>query len=148
MAQNEDEESEFDRDDNHDTSDCGHTDEEHAEMERKMKGRAERLQTNFKKFLAENAEDMMEEGQYDKLKTKVEKRLRRAGISPSLTSLKIFREGFEFGMMTFMQLGGEGAKVFAGINKIVADKENKIPKMEIDISKSKPLSTDEPPTQQ
>lgn len=131
------EESEFDREDDHEhSSDCGHTPEQH----KKLQGRVDRLQKNFKKFLADNADDMLEPGMYEKLVTKLEKRLRMQGLNPSsLSTIKAFREGFEFGIITHMNVGSEAGRIFAGINKMVMDKEKKGPQLDIDITKSKPL---------
>lgn len=123
---------EFDKEDEHEhTEECGHTPADHERMER--------LNTNMKKFLAENAEDMLETGMYEKLKNKIEKRLRAAGINPSLTTLKIFREGFEFGMFASQNVSNHVGPILAGINKMVLDKEKKSPIPKIDITKSVPM---------
>lgn len=129
---NNEEESEFDKDD--EGEDCGHTSEEHA----KLNGRADRLLENMKKFLAENAQDMLEDGQYDKLVKKIEKRLRTQDINPSLNNLKTFREGFEFGMVIHVNVGSQVVPVFAGISKMITDMEKKS-KPVIDITKSMPM---------
>lgn len=126
------EESEFDKDDEHEhTAECGHTPEEHARMER--------LQKNFRKFLADNADDMLDPETYIKLKNKIEKRLKQAGITPSLTTLKVFREGYEFGLISHINMHNEVGRIFSGINKMVTEREPKKPKVAIDITKSLPL---------
>lgn len=138
MAKDE-EESEFDREDAHEhTPACGHTSEEHE----KQKEKIERVSANFKKFLAENAGDLMDDEVYQKLKTKIHKRLQKQGLSTSVSALKVFREGFEFAMMCHINVEGEIPPIFAGINKMVMERESATPKIPIDITKSKPL-TDE-----
>ena len=134
MAEN-DEDSIWDKDEegHEHTADCGHSDAEHARMKR--------VQDNFKKFLADNAEDMLDEGTFLKMKGKVEKHLREAGSSMTFTSLKIFREGFMFGMMAQLNIGADSARMLAGIGRLVREKEPK--RAKIDITQSKPLPKDD-----
>lgn len=134
MAKDEEEHSEFDDEDEHEhTADCGHSEEQHARMER--------VQKNFEKFLADSAADLMEPDMYEKLQKKVEKNFRKIECTMSYQNLKIFREGFEFGFMTQMQVPNELPKILAAVQKMVQDREKKRPI--IDITKSKPLPPNE-----
>ncbi len=139
MENNED--SIWDKDDENEdgehSNNCGHTDAEHAEMKKQALEKRARLQKNFKKFLADNAEDMLDDGMFEKIQKSVAKHLRDANASASYTSLKIFHEGFVFGMMTQLNVGSESSRVMAGINRMIKDKEPK--KTQIDITKSMPL---------
>lgn len=103
--------------------------------EEKMK----RIRDKFSKFLADVADDMLTTSQIELIARNIEKKLRTAGISPSLSAFKAFSEGFDFGVISHLQLEEGVGQVFAGIRRVIRDKEGKKPKMEIDITKSKPL---------
>lgn len=124
------EESEFDKEDEHEhTEDCGHTEEQHARMNR--------VQKNLQKFMAENAMDMMDEKTFQKIEKRVRGHFHDAGATFTLTSLKLYLEGFQFGMMSQLNVPNATGSMLAAITKMVADKTP--PKVEIDITKSKPM---------
>lgn len=127
-----DEESEWDAEDDDELVE--HHGHKHTKDEIE---KIQRIQKNFRQFLIDNADDMLDPKLMEKIQGRVEKALSRQKLTPTLTNLKAFLQGYEFGVMTQMNLGDESARVFAGINKIVADREKKIKK--VDISESKPM---------
>lgn len=128
-----DEESEWDAED----EELEHNGHKHTREEIE---KIQRIQKNFRQFLIDNADDMFDPELMQKLQKRVEKSLSRQQLTPTLTNLKAFMQGYEFGVMTQMNLGDESARVFAGLNKIVSDRQKKVGK--VDISASKPLEDD------
>lgn len=117
-----DDESEFDREDEHEhREDCGHSEHDHK--------RIDRVHKNFEKFLAENAGDLLNPEQLQKIQKKVDKLLKSNSLTSTLTSLKAFQVGYQFGVMTQTQLGPQSAQVYAGLTKLVSDREAKVKKV-------------------
>ncbi len=98
-----------------------------------------RIKDKFQKFIADVADDMLEPGQVELIAKNMDKKLRSAGVLPNLSTMKAFAEGFDFGVLSSMQLEERVAMVMAGIRKVIKDKTGVKPKLDIDITKSKPL---------
>lgn len=114
-------------------------DEQHREIHARMN----RVDKKFKAFLEDIADDVMEPELLEKIEKKVRKRMNALGVPVTLTTLKAFSDGFEFGMTSTMKLEGNVAQLFIGLKKVVKDREAKKPKVEIDITKSQVLPPEE-----
>lgn len=132
MADFEDELDDENEDGEHD-SDCGHTPEEHTEMNRRMKS----AEGKMEKFLADVAEDVIDDVLLAKIEKYVIKSLKKGNVTPSLTTIKALEIGFTLGMKSTMKLKGDVAQMLMGIKRVVQVREAKKPKVEIDITQSK-----------
>lgn len=112
--------------------------EEEKDPEKLLK--AKRIHDKLDALMGEAAEVFVDAGILEKIDQKVRSVMKRKGLNVTAANLKTLLVGFQFGMSSRDRLGDEAMQIAMGIRHML-DKAK--PKVEIDITKSKPLS-DEP----
>lgn len=134
-------EDELENEDEEHDADCGHTPEEHAEQRRRFKS----AENKMEKFLADIAEDVIDDELLAKIERHVLKSLKQGNVVPTLATIKALEIGFGLGMKSTMKLKGDVAQMLMGIKRVVQVREAKKSKVEIDITKSKVLPPQDGP---
>lgn len=105
-----------DRDHEH-TEECGHTKEEHEKLAR--------VQSKFDAFLEDAAEDMFDDKDLANLLTIVKGRLKKCKAGTSITYLRAFTAGFEFGTYAASK-NDHSMQLIAGMKRINKLKDDEI----------------------
>jgi hypothetical protein len=97
------------------TPDCGHSDETHRRLAKKMDD-----------FMEDVAEDLFSEKDLANLYMIIKSKLRENGTAATLPHLKSFNEGFEFGLFASKENGNHSIQLIAGMKRIARLKQDDI----------------------
>lgn len=95
--------------------DCGHDDETHKRMSKK-----------FEAFMEDVADDLFSEKDLANLYSIITSCLRSNNIPTSLSYLKAFNEGFQFGQYASQNHGSDSIQMIAGMKRIAKLKQEEI----------------------
>lgn len=90
-------------------------------------------------LMGEAAELFLEPETIEKIKNKVVRVMERRSLTPNINNLRVMLVGVQFGIASASSLGNDAMSIAVGIRHMIEDKEKALPKLDIDITKSKPL---------
>lgn len=111
-----------------------------ANMPADRRAKLDNIHKKVESLMGEAAEVMLDPELLLKIEDKVVRVMSRKKINPTIANLKVFLLAFQFGLASKSALGNDGISIAMGIRHMIDKKEKAKPKMDIDITKSKPLN--------